>query len=498
MHKEESKTVGLFDRIPIHLFRPLSAHEHAVRNWELINHLYAEFFAPEADPPELDGWAFRQVTSSIERFLQNWDDKHGIAPDETHTPLNVRANEVLKALLDSEWLSRERAGFDHYIIMRPTVQSLFELLKNFAEQGPEFVGGRVQSIKNNLKQVHADPEKNASVFQLVAKECSNLLQMLNTTRMRVREANEKMREIDTTELFVTEFFGQYISSLYIGDYLDLFSQNHPLTARWEIINLASELIDNEKTKVVLLAWYRKNLRCKNDIEANERLTADVERVEALRSVDRLLKRLKDTVTRANNQAINYMEYKVRSTGNFEQKIDDAIDAIIRTADSLGHDDFLLPIGLNQGRLLSEQVLRPPKQKPKKRKGAIIQRRQLSPEAQARRLIRQIMKGNRDVSQSKIVEYIDRHLPQGGHTTTADMSIDSINDLCVMAAFSRLGMLAERQQYSSSKHNANLGVLKNLFKHVLIELTGERFENDFIEAPVVKITRLTQKENSYVE
>ena len=64
-------------------------------------------------------------------------------------------------------------------------------LRAFAEQGPEFVGGRVQSIRNNLKQVHADPEKNASVFQLVAKECSNLLQMLNTTRMRVREANER-------------------------------------------------------------------------------------------------------------------------------------------------------------------------------------------------------------------------------------------------------------------------------------------------------------------
>lgn len=43
---------NLFDRVPEHIFRPLGGHEHARRNWSLLEHLYEDFFAPEASPPE--------------------------------------------------------------------------------------------------------------------------------------------------------------------------------------------------------------------------------------------------------------------------------------------------------------------------------------------------------------------------------------------------------------------------------------------------------------
>lgn len=488
---------NLFDRVPERVFRPLGAVDHTRRNWLLLSHLYNDFFAPEADPPDGEGWTQKRVTASIERFLQRWDDEHGADPEELGTPLNVRAHGALKMLTESEWLSVDRVGFTQFIIMRPTVQGLFELLKNFAEQGPEFIGGRVQSIRNNLVQVQADPEANAAVFQLAAKECSALLRMLNTTRMRVREASDYLRQQNTTHIFLERFFGEYISSLYIGDYSDLFSKNHPLTSRWEIIDLVSQISEETESRGKLRAWYRKNLRCRNDEEADYLIDADTSRVLALREVDRLLTRLKDAVTRANDQALGYLEYKVRSQGNFDLWIDQTLDALVRAADSQKEEDLLIAMGWSQGRLLSEAALKLPTVKPRKRKGAVIQKRQLSPEAQARRLVRQIMKGNREVSEAKILAYIDRHLPSGGVIESGSLVVESINDLCVLAAFSRLGLVAERALRNEKKGLVRDKLYRELGRYIEIELTGERFENQYLEAPSVRIRRLQNKGQAYV-
>ncbi|MCU7829594.1 MAG: hypothetical protein KZQ85_11055 [Candidatus Thiodiazotropha sp. (ex Myrtea sp. 'scaly one' KF741663)] len=457
-----------------------------------MSHLYNDFFAPEAEPPETEGWTQRRVTTSIERFLLRWDDAHGADPEEVATPLNIRAHGALKVFLECEWLSMERIGFTHFVIMRPTVQSLYELLNTFTEQGPEFISGRVQSIRNNLAQVLADPSANAAVFQIAAKECSALLQMLNTTRMRVREASEQLRQQDAAHVFLERFFGDYISSLYIGDYADLFSRNHPLTSRWEIIELVTEITHDPESRAKLRTWYRKNLRCRNDEEADQLIEADTTRVLALRDVDKLLTRLKDAVTRANDQALGYLEYKVRAQGNFDLWIDQTIDAIVRGADSRDPDAELhLPMGWSQGKLLCDDALKLPMQLPKKRKGAVIKKRELSPEARARRLVRQIMKGNREVSETRILEYVDRHIPPGGETETAAMQVESINDLCVLAAFSRLGIVAERADRNAQRGIVREQPYRNLGRHIEIELTGERFENDYLEAPAVRIRRLEQ-------
>lgn len=486
---------NLFDRVPERIFRPLGALEHARRNWSLLTHLYNDFFAPEADPPEGEGWTQKRVTASIERFLQRWDDEHGADPEETVTPLNIRAHGALKSLIESEWLSLDRIGFTRFVIMRPTVQSLFELLNTFAEQGPEFISGRVQSIRNNLIQVQADPGANAAVFQVAAKECSALLRMLNTTRMRVREASEHLRQQEATSVFLQRFFGDYISSLYIGDYADLFSRNHPLTSRWEIIDLVTRIADVPESRVKLREWYRKNLRCRSDEEADHLIDADTARVLALRDVDRLLARLKDAVTRANDQALGYLEYKVRSQGNFDQWIDQTINAVVRAADSHGDEELAMPVGWSQGKLLSDGALKLPNSQPRKRKGAIIKKRVLTPDAQARRLVRQIMKGNREVSEARIIAYVDRHVPPGGAVDSASMRVDSINDLCILAAFSRLGLVAERTQRNVRAGIVRAQPYRELAHHIQIELTGERFENDYLEAPAVKIRRLKSRSHN---
>jgi hypothetical protein len=492
---DDLAVASIFDRVPDRIFRPLGTPEHSRRNWLLISHLYNDFFAPEADPPEGEGWTQKRITASIERFLLRWDDDHEIDPEEQSNTLNIRAYTAFKSLIESEWLTIDRVGFIHYVIMPPTVQSLFELLKTFAEQGPEFISGRVQSIRNNLNQVRTDPEFNAAVFQVAAKECSALLQMLNTTRMRVREASEHLRRQETTHIFLERFFGDYISSLYIGDYSDLFSRNHPLTARWEIIDLVLQISEEPSSRTKLRNWYRKNLRCRNDEEADHLIDADTARVLALRDVDKLLARLKDAVTKANDQALGYLEYKVRSQGNLDLWINQTIDALIRAADSI-EEDIPIPIGWSHGKLFSEEILRPPTARPQTSKGAVIKKHELSPEARARRLVRQIMKGHREISETKIIAYISRHIPPGEALESSAMSIESINDLCILATLSRLGLIAERARRNSSQGIVRAQPYRELYKYIDIELTGDRFENAYLEAPIVKIRRRNAKGDSY--
>lgn len=487
----DSPVANLFDQVPERIFRPLAANEHSRRNWAMLSHLYYDFFAPEAEPPEADGWTQKRVAASIERFLLRWDDIHGVDLVEQSTPLNVRAHNSLRNLIECEWLSVDRVGFSHYVIMKPTVQSLFELLSAFASQGPEFIGGRVQSIRNNLKQVQLDPSVNASVFQVAAKECAALLRMLNTTRMRVREASELLRQQNATHEFLHQFFEGYIAELYIGDFSELFSRNHPLASRWEIIDLANQIVEHTETRDLLRAWYRKNMRCRNNDEAEALIDADAARVLALRDVDRLLTRLKDAVTRANEQALGYLEYKVRSQGDFDLWVNQCIAAIVRADDTYTDKSLAFNLGWSQGKLLSEDALKLPTSPPRQRKGALIQKRKLSPEAQVRRLIRQIMKGHREVSEQRIVRLIERHIAPGEETDTASLRIESINDLCIVATFSRLGLVAERAMRNRDKGLRRPRTLGGLETYIEWRLAGDRFENQYLEAPNVKI-RLKQR------
>lgn len=63
----DNPTANLFDRVPERVFMPLGASEYARRNLSLLAHLYNDFFAPESDPPDGEGWPQKRITSSVER-----------------------------------------------------------------------------------------------------------------------------------------------------------------------------------------------------------------------------------------------------------------------------------------------------------------------------------------------------------------------------------------------------------------------------------------------
>ena len=62
------------------------------------------------------------------------------------------------------WLRADRIGIKNFVSMPTTVQNFLELLRQFAEEGPQIIGGKVQLIYNQLEQVLADPAKQAGGF----------------------------------------------------------------------------------------------------------------------------------------------------------------------------------------------------------------------------------------------------------------------------------------------------------------------------------------------
>jgi hypothetical protein len=486
-------TSNLFDRLPEALFRPLGGSQPRY-HWALLTHLYQEFFSPDSAPPPGDGWLHRHLSLSVERFLTRWDEgvEVGGKPvdaQERATPLNIRAATVLAYLKDSGWLSEERLGYARYVVMRPTVQSVFELLKVFAEAGPEFIGGRIQVIRNTLRAVVSAPAENASAFHTAAKECTALLRMLNTTRLRVREAMDALRKQENISNFVSSFFDEYIGRLYIADYHEMFSRNHPLHHRWEVVEMADELRMDPVKYEQLAHWYQRNMRARSPAEAAELLDDDFERFSALRRVEELLARLKDAVGRANEQALSYLRYRVRSQGAVDAHVDKAI-AAIRLAEKsrAASDPVMLRAGWSSGILFTTHNIRLRDiQKPVRQRTPIVQR-VLPPEAQARRLIRQIMRGNRMVSPKHIHEYVSKQLGDALSVLSTQMHIESINDLCVIAALTRLAMMADRSRTGRRRARAEQTVYADVFARIDIELTSDRFENKYLEAPCLRVSR----------
>ena len=126
-----------------------------------------------------------------------------------------------------------------------------------------------------------------------------------------------------------------------------------------------------------------------------------------------------------------------------------------------------------------------------RKGLLKEKRPLTQEEQVRRLMRKIMKANRIVSEPLIISFIDKSLPDSGTTTSSDLEVKSINDLCVLAAFTRIALLLRRRvRQGSTGTDLKDDPYSTITKRYQLELTGTEFENEYFSGP--EIENLTEK------
>jgi hypothetical protein len=433
------KSTSIFDRLPEGIFRPLGSpnRRHA---WDLLVHLYDQFFSPDAPPVDVDGLLHRTVTMEIERFILNradWIDEEG---EETDTPLNGRANLALARLVECGWLREERAGVRTFLDMHPTVQKFLELLWQFAEEGPQLIGGKVQLIHNQLVEVDKNPSLQAVGFSEAAKQARQLISLLKNTTVRVKDVLASLADKDSTSAYIAAFFNDYISTIFIRDYHELRTDNHPLRHRFDILRIVYELRDNPEKRAILVASYRTSRRLATDEEAEELFEKDVSRFLLFTQIETFLDRLDSSINRATSRAIAYINYSLRTRSHLDRLIKQSIESAVR-ADEAG-----LPImaGLPSGQLFSEQRLREAREPSAPPQRTSIRKREMTTEQRAIIALHKAMTRRREITAKMIRDYLDSQIQNGVALNSDTLQIKSVSDLVAYASLSRLGMGSRRQ------------------------------------------------------
>lgn len=474
-------SLGIFDRLPADLFRPL-ASENRERMWELLVRLHDVFFGPDAALPPEDGFPHRTVTLEIERHLLSAPKWAEEAEAGAETTPQGRANQYLDRLIHSGWLRQEDLGVRHFIIMPPVVQKVLELLQQFAEEGAPLVGGKVQVIYNNLLAIEGDPEAQAHALPETAKQARALVASVAGIGVRVREVMERLAREETAGKFVAAFFRDYISELYIRDYHDMRTHNHPLRHRHDIVRIAYRFRDEPALRQTMLNAYARlyGSRLENDPEAL--FERDISRLLKFQDVQQYLDRVDDSVNRATRQALSYLRYKLRSHDRIEVVISNTI-ALLTSPERAA--DAEVPTPFAPGLLFSEERLRPPARTVEDIQPPVMRRQVLSPEQRARAELWRGMTRARQVTRMQVRRYAQRCLPAGTRVRADDLPVTEVSDLVMFMALSRAAFLTQKLSPSALRHVP----LMTTFQGLAFRLEpGEITETPYIRVPRFYVER----------
>lgn len=430
---------NLFDRIPTDLFSPLTG-EHARRYMNMLTRLHEDFFGPDGEIAPDDGFPRRRITEVIESYLRDapWPTVEG---DERQTPLEIQAQEIFARLRDTGWLTEDRIDVRVLITMKPIVQHLLGLLIQFAEHGPEYIGGTVQMIYTMLKSVVEDPEGQAAGFHQSAQTARSMFETLAATKVRAQETMERLAEFQNISEYANAYFRDYIADLYIADYHNLRTVNHPLRHRHDIVSLVTELREDPQKRALLLKWYQDNAKRLGDPEVA--LEKDISRIMRFNSIEQHLDRLDSAMNRVNTQALNYLKYATRTRGQIEALLDCAI-AHVASSDQPQRLHFFCGIPF------SELRLKMPKQPVEGDERTPITKKTPSPEMLALYRLNQMMRANRQLSDRDIAKYVERFSKGRPMISSDELEITSIKDFCAFLSLTRKALFDGRAQHTGGQ------------------------------------------------
>jgi len=301
----------LFKRLPDHLFAPL-ASTNRFQYWSLLCVLHTKRFGPDAPLPPSAGFLMREITADIAEELQyqDWDPD---GEDVTlATPLAIRAVMVFNRLRDAGWIRVDRVGVREMVTMAPAVSNFMSRLVEFAHTGPEFVSGKIRSIEANLKLL-LDENTDGASLQEAARQARALLEHVRIAGTNVRDLMMEIGCIDATGEFVRRFFDDYVERMFIGDYKELRTREHPLARRHEILRLVIHVQQTQSLRARLIQWYFEKQAGRDSSRAEAMFERDIQKVEDLRRIDEYLDRLDDEIRRANKLALAYLDYRLRAS-----------------------------------------------------------------------------------------------------------------------------------------------------------------------------------------
>jgi hypothetical protein len=465
------------------LFGPLASanREHY---WLLLCRLFDEFFGPDAPMPPSHGFARREITGAIERYLLTddpWEDEEGDTPD---APLNVRANAIYERFRTAGWLRQERVGAREMVSMMPLVSQLLSTLIEFSEHGPTFVSAKVRSIELQLQQV-IDGKAGGDALDEAADQARRLLVSLSSMSLTVRDLMPELSRAETTAQFARQWFERYVGQFFIGDYADLHKADHPLARRSSILSMAQQ-IESTGLHERLLGWYREHLTGNDAERAELRLQRSLRRLRELERIDEYLSRLDDDIRQANRRALAFLDYRLRAP----DKLDVLLHRACRGAQHAPDDALRLPVA--PGALMEEQRLRPPRKKPQPIPRSANAVQQPTPEQLARLVLLRRMKRSRLVTAEDMARYVGRHLTQAGSVDSSTLGVGSIEDLRVYQTLLTLALRSHR--IGGLRRDDPLSRLLRGFRVELIN-ASESCDNGYLNAPRFVLHRVARTQRN---
>ncbi|WP_329837268.1 Wadjet anti-phage system protein JetA family protein [Stenotrophomonas geniculata] len=469
----------LFKRLPDRLFAPL-ASANRQQYWSLLCVLHAKRFGPEAPLPPSSGFLTREITADISEELQYQDwtpEGDDVTPA---TPLAIRAIMVFNRLRDAGWLRVDRVGVREMVTMAPAVAHFMSRLVEFAHTGPEFVSGKIRSIEANLKLLFDDATDGSSL-QEAARQSRALLEHVRIAGTNVRDLMLELGRVDATGEFVRRFFDDYVERMFIGDYKELRTREHPLARRQEILRLVAHVQQTPAMRARLIQWYLEKQAGRDPTRAEALFERDIEKVEDLRRIDEYLDRLDDEIRRANKLALAYLDYRLRATRPLDELIHQAIDAVIKHGSQA---TALTPFA--PGDCLAGERLASPRLETKRPPPSGLRQQVMSPEQAARARLALMARDRRTMSLPKLAAFVRLQLGEADTVASATLRIDSIE---AVRALQTLCTISTANASTSKLLRANARAMSSGF--TTIRLEGEQDEHQGISHLPFVIARTTK-------
>jgi len=432
----ETSTPPLFERIPENLFGPLATNNNR-QYWDLLSRLMAEIWGEGGRSPGEEA-PKAVVIRAIESLLVA-DDPWG----EEHTSnLNTRAHNAYSTFSGSGWLSERRRGVVDHVTVRPIIARFFTVLSEFAYHQPEFISGEVHSICVSLREVAkgAAPQ----LYTVAAKHAKQCLAHIANTGCRIQDVMEELVTKTAGREFTQGFFEHYVDKVFIADYSDMRTNNHPLQHRSEVIKLTLQLQHDPEARDALIGWYAQKLTSDDFLRAESLYERDTRQLLRLREVEEHLHRLDEEIRTAYQTALALYEYKMRSPGNFDQLIHQAL----RAARELPEGHIALP-SVSGFYHASGVGLAKPRAAPREPRSTAMEEEQPTIQELAMEALRQKMNADRTVTPVKLAQYVARHLHKKPVVLSDELEIGAILDLY---CYQKLLLIAARDSCPPDKRS----------------------------------------------
>jgi hypothetical protein len=423
---------ALFDssRLPDLLFGPLASANRR-HHWNLLVNVYREFFSAESRTPTQEGVLQGQLNARLAEYIEripDWLDDDG-AP--LNTAIGIRTAGLIQQFTRAGWLRKVVHGARTFYRMPPTVQRFLEILIQFADEGPVLIGGKVQVIYNTVLQVRKNPAEQVGAFSDAARQVRSLISLLKSTQERVREVIATIGQQQETAELVRRFFNEYAARLLIADFHEMFTANHPLAHRDQILAEVDHLRSEPTMRDKMVESYRITMRTPTREAAIQRFERDVSDYELLHDVGNHLSALRLTVAQCTARAVAILQYRLRNS-----RIADVIDQAIAAATAADAHEIPINLPLARGRLACEANLMKPRAAPALAIKVPLEDETLTPEEEALSRQRRAMREARTVTPAAIRGFLDRQGESKQPLRAEQLKVDSVQDLFVLAALYR--------------------------------------------------------------